>query len=442
MDVVHPICCGIDVHKEQVTACIRIVEAQGRVHTEVEEFSTVVSGLMALAQWLSEANCPVVAMESTGVYWKPVYHILSEQVEVVVGNAREMRPPPGKKTDKKDAKWIAELLAHGLIRPSFVPPPQIAALRSLTRTRVKLVQMRTQAKNRVHQVLEDTNIKLSSVVSDLFGVSARKMLDALVSGEREPSRLAALALGTLKQKIPALELALEGQFTEQHGLLIRLSLAQVDLFNEQIAQLDEQIAVVLEPMSPEVEQLCSIPGVNQTAAQGLIGEFGTALDRFVSAERLASWAGVCPGNNESAGKRRSGRTRKGNRWIRRLVVQCAWAARRTDTHLGKTFRRLEKRLGGKKAALAVGHKIVVIVYHLLTEGTFYEEARYARPNPKEDQRRIRRAVGQLESLGYEVDFDEGSQVRHLVEQLESLGYAVEFDEANVDDGACSAAVGF
>jgi transposase len=402
MQVVHPVCCGLDVHQATLTACVRRVSADGQITADLREFGTTYPALLALSDWLVAEHCPVVAMESTGVYWKPIYHVLVGVVEVLVGNAREMRPRPGKKTDKADARWIAELLAHGLIRPSFVPPPAIRALRDLTRTRVGLVQTRTQAKNRVQKVLEDSNIKLASVVSDVFGKSGRRMLQALIDGERSPQKLASMALGRLRRKLPELEVALTGQFSDHHGRIITLSLELIDLLERQIAELNAQIGVLVEPLTPQLEQLDSIPGVDVTAARDILGEIGTDMSRFGSASRLASWAKVSPGNNESAGKRRRGRTGKGNRYLRRILVQCAWSARKTPTFLGRTFRRLEARMGGKKAAVAVGHKILVIVYQLLGQGTFYEEQRYADQRPKQEEHARKRAIQALERLGYSV----------------------------------------
>ena len=346
--------------------------------------------------------CPVVALESTGVYWKPIYHVLVGMAEVFIGNAYDMRRRPGKKTDKADAIWIAELLAHGLIQPSFVPPPEIRALRDLTRTRVALIQTRTQAKNRIQAVLEDTNIKLASVASDVFGKSGRQMLDALIAGERDPQKLAAMALGKMRRKLPQLELALTGQFTDHHGRIIQGALDLIDLLDTQIAQIDEQIEELVEPLRPQIDQLDTIPGVNATAAWLIIAEIGTDMSRFGSHARLSSWAGVSPGNNESAGKRRRGKSRRGNRYLRRVLVQCAWGARKTATFLGRTFRRLEVRIGKKKAALAVAHKILVIIYHLLSEGTFYDEGRYEQVGPKQEARERKRAIKALERLGYRV----------------------------------------
>ena len=402
MQVDHPVCGGIDVHKDTLTACLRRVDANGHVSKEGREFATTYPSLLALSDWLVEQHCPIVGMASTGVYWKPVYHVLVGTVEVYIGNAHELRRRPGKKTDKRDAAWSAELLAHGLIRPSFVPPPDICALRDVTRTRVALVQTRSQSKNRVHQLLEDTNLKLGSVVSDLFGVTGRRMRAALVAGERDPQVFASLALGTLKHKRPQLARALTGQFTAHHGTLLALVLELIERLDRQIATLDQQIGALVAPLHAQIAPLDSLPGGDSIAARDILAEIGTDMSRFGDAARLASWAGVCPGNHASAGKRYRGKTCKGHRSLRRVLGQCAWGARKTPTFLGRTFRRLEVRLGKKKAALAIAHTIRVIVYHLLAEGTCYEEARYDQWHPRQEARERHRAIKALERLGYTV----------------------------------------
>jgi transposase len=269
VEVVHPICCGLDVHKSLVVACLRRDHGGGNIHKETRSFATTLPDLKAFASWLAEQNCPVVAMESTAVYWRSVYHVLQGSFEIVVGNPRDMTRRPGKKTDKIDVDWISELLAHGLIAPSFIPASEISALRDLTRLRVTLVQARSQAKNRVHKILEDTNIKLSTVVTDLFGVSGRKMLKALIEGERDTQRVARLAVGTLKKKIPLLEIALQGYFTDHHAAIIQLSLDQVDLLDGQIRQVDNRIADLSKPHDVKLQQLASIPGVDLVAATSL-----------------------------------------------------------------------------------------------------------------------------------------------------------------------------
>jgi transposase len=340
-----------------------------------------------------------------GVYWKPIYHVLVGVVEVIVGKAREMRPRPGHKTAPAAARWIAALLAPGLSRPRFLPPPPIGALRDLTRTWVALVQTRSQSKHRVYKSLEDTNSKLASVVTDLFGKSGRRMLAALLAGERDPPTRAALALGQLRRKVPELALALTGQCTDHHGRLIQAALDLIDLLNRQIANLDQQVGELLGLLAPQIEQLTSIPGVEALAARTIFAEIGTNRSRFGSDARLASWAGMCPGKNESAGKRRRGKTRQGNRSLRRVFGQCAWTTRKTPTFLGRTCRRLEGRLGGQKAALAVGHKILVIVYHLLAEGTFYEEARDTHLQPRQEAQQRQRALKALERLGSHVTLE-------------------------------------
>ena len=294
---------------------------------------------MACRTWLNEHGCPIAVLESTGVYWKPMYHVLVATLEVVVANARSVRQRPGKKTDKADAAWLAELLAHGLIEPSFIPPPAVQALRDLTRTRVALVQTRTQVQNRISKVLEDTNIKVAHAMSDLFGTSGRRMRKALCAGERHPKQLAALALGTLRRKLPELAVALTGQFTAHHGRFIQGELELMALLERQRAELDEQIRQATETCAPQLAQRQSLPGITAMTARDIIAEIGVAMSRVGSARRWASWAGGAPGNNERAGKRRKGRTRKGNRYLRRVFVQCAWAARKTPTCIGRTFRR-------------------------------------------------------------------------------------------------------
>ncbi len=316
--------------------------------------------------------------------------------------AYEVKQRMGKKTDRADAKWLAELLAHDLIRPSFIPPPEISALRDLMRMRTTLVENRTQAKNRVLAVLETTNVKLASLLSDPFGVSGRLMMTALLDGNTTPQEMAQLAKGVLRRKIPQLGLALEGSFTEHHALMIRLNLETVDLMIQQIAQLEQQVAQAVDPVRSLLDLLMTIPGVNETAARTIIAEIGTDMSRFVTPGRLASWAGMCPGNNESAGKRRSGKTRRGNKYLRRVLAQCAWASRKTNTHVGRTFTRLQARIGGKKAAVATGHKILRIVFHLLNDGAEYDDGLYDRLHPQEEKKRRRRAVAALERLGYEV----------------------------------------
>jgi transposase len=402
MEVVNPVCCGLDVHKASITACLRQVMSGGMIKLENRTFDTNMRGLTSLLDWLMESECRIAAMESTGVYWRPVYHVLSPVLTVWVANPAEVKQRRGKKTDKADAQWIAELLAHDLIQPSFIPPAEINALRDMVRTRTALVNNRTQAKNRVLAILEDTNIKLSSVASDTFGKSGRAMIDALVDGHRDPKALAQMAKGILKRKIPQLEAALEGSFTEHHAFLIQVSLSVIDLLDKQIAELDKHVESMVIPLRKEVDVISSIPGVSETSARAIISETGIDMNRFVTDTRLVAWACMCPGNNESAGKRKRGKTRKGNRYLRRMLVECAWAAGKTDSFLGRTFRRLQARIGGKKAAVAVGHKILVIIFHLLNEGVLYDEGRYNHLSPREEEKQKKRAVETLQRLGFNV----------------------------------------
>jgi transposase len=405
MHVVHPICCGLDGHQARLTAGLRRVDADGQVTTALREFGPLYSELRARSDWLRAQHCPVVAMESTGVYWQPISHVLVGVVEVRVGNAREMRPRPGHKTDPAEARWRAERCAPGLSRPRFVPPPATRALRDLTRTRVGLVQTRTQAKQRVQQVLEDSNSKRASVVSDVCGTRGPQLLTALLEGEREAQTVASMALGRLRRKRSERALAFTGQCTEPHGRLIALSLERIDLLERQRAERNEPRRLLIEPFMPQREQLDSSPGVDVPAARDILGEMGMDMSRFGSAARLASWAKGSPGNNARAGTRRRSRTGNGNRYLRRMLVPWAWSARNPPTCLGRPLRRREARVGGKRAAVAVGHTMLVIVSPLRWQGPYYEEQRYADQRPKREDRARKRAIPALERLGYRVTVD-------------------------------------
>lgn len=421
MNVLHPICCGIDVHQAILVCALRIVLPDGTAHKQLREFGTTTAQLLLLCDWLTQNDCPVVAMESTGVYWKPVYHILSPLFEVIVGNPRDMKLKKGNKTDEVDASWISELLAHGLIQASFVPPPPIRGLRDLTRMRIGLVETRTTVKNRVMKVLEDANIKLSSVASNVFGKSGRAMLEAMVRGERKPEVLAEFALGRLRKKKAQLKEALDGMVTEHHAMMLKLYLEQSDQLEEHIAQIEEKLSEQMASLQEPQRQLATIPGVSETAAQVILSEIGTNMDQFGSAQRLSSWAGVCPGNKISAGKRKGSRSRKGNKYLRRILVQCAWAASKTDTFLGRTFHRLASRMGKKRAAVAVGHKILVLVYHLLVKGEEYEESRYEDQKEKREAQHLRRALNQLNQLGYQVEINTEEKTLNVRQKEALLG---------------------
>jgi transposase len=356
MEVLYSCCCGLDVHKKTVVACLLRVGANGQGSREVQTFTTMTDDLLALAEWLTVAGCTHVAMESTGVYWKPVYNILEDQFEVMVVNAAHIKAVPGRKTDIKDAEWIADLLQHGLVRPSFIPDRPQRELRDLTRTRTALIDERSAAVNRLQKVLEDANLKVASVVTDVMGVSGRAMVEALLQGTTDPAALAELAKGRLRAKRAELERALAGRISTHHRLLLTTHLAHVDFLDEEIARLSAEIAQRLRPVADEMQRLDTIPGVDRQTAEVLLAELGTELERFPSAAHLASWAGMCPGNHESAGKQRSGRTRKGSKWLRRTLIEAACGAGRTKqagrTALAGHYRRLVARRGRQKAIVA------------------------------------------------------------------------------------------
>lgn len=375
MEVCHTACCGLDVHKKRVVVCLRTPGPNGQRRSEVQTFATTTRALMALADWLVAAGCTHVAMESTGIYWRPVYQILEErQLTVLLVNAAHVKKVPGRKTDVKDCEWIAELLEHGLLRGSFVPPAPLRKLRELTRARRQLIEIHSKGANRVQKVLETANIKLGDVATDVLGVSGRAMLKALIDGERDPQTLAALALGRLQEKRAALAEALNGHFTDHHAFLLRSLLAHLEFLEQQIGEFDRRIAEATTPMTTHLEHLDTIPGVARRSAEQIIAELGDDMRQFPTAEDAASWAGICPGNHESAGKRRHVRTPKGNRWLRSTLVECArGAARKRNSYLAAQYGRLAKRRGDKKAIVAVAHSILVAAYYMLRDGVGYRE---------------------------------------------------------------------
>lgn len=407
MDRVIERCAGLDVHKKTIAACIRVPGKGRRRRRETRTFTTTTRGLLQLRDWLAEERVTVVGMESTGSYWKPVYCLLEDEFECWLLNARHLKNVPGRKTDVKDAEWIAELVEHGLVRASFVPPRPIRELRDLTRYRKTVIQERTREVQRLEKTLEDAGIKLSSVASDILGVSGRAMLAALVAGERDPQVLADLAKRRLRSKIPQLQEALEGRFSAHHALLVSQMLARIDHCDEVVDRLCAEIDRRMEPFRDLIELLVTIPGVHVRTAEVLIAETGADMSRFPSAEHLASWAGMCPGNNESAGKHRAGTTRKGSKWLRGALTESAHAASQTkDTYLAAQFWRLTGRRGKKRAAVAVGHSILVAAYHILDRRQPYHDLggdwfvqRY------NNQAHIRRLVKQLERLGHHVTLE-------------------------------------
>ena len=374
MDVLHRSCAGLDVHKRTVVACVRRVDPAGKVTRDVKTFATMTGDLLNLSDWLAAQGVTIVAMESTGSYWKPVFNALEPRFEVVLVNAHHIKQGPGRKTDVRDSEWIAQLLQHGLLRPSFIPPRPTRELRDLTRQRTQLIGEKTAVINRIQKVLEDANIKLGSVASNALGVSGRLMIEAVIRGEYDPLKLADLARGQLRKKAPQLRRALRGGVTEHHRFLLRTQMDHLAHLERLIERYGERIEEALDPFAAAMARLVTIPGVNFRVAEVVAAEIGLDMGRFPTAGHLASWAGLASGNHESAGKRRSGRTTAGNRWLKTALVQAAWAAYRVKgSHLSKKFRRIAGSRGPKRAAVAVAHTILVIIYHLLKEGTTYQE---------------------------------------------------------------------
>lgn len=407
MQVVHERCGGLDVHKKTVVACVLSPGAGGQAEAEIRTFATMTDDLERLADWLRERGVSQAVLESTGSYWKPVWNILEERgIGLLLANAQHVKNVPGRKTDVKDAQWLAELLRHGLIRGSFVPEKKQRELRELTRYRTSVVEERTAAVNRLQKVLEGGNIKLASVASDVTGVSGRAMLAALVAGSTDAAALATLAVGQLRGQIGELQRALSGRMGDHQRFLLAQQLAHIDFLDAQLAQLDAEVAERTRPVEDAVARLDTIPGVGRRTAEVLAAEIGTDLDRFPTAGHLASWAGMSPGSDQSAGKRRSGKTRKGSPALRRALVQAAHAVGRSKkSYLGAQYRRLAARRGKNKAAVAVGHSIVVIAYYLLTRQTDYTDLGPTYFDQRDHDAVRRRLVGRLEKLGYKVSIE-------------------------------------
>jgi len=397
---------ALDVHKAQVTACVRVPGPAGRRVQEVAEFQTTVPALLGLRDWLRAHGVTQVAMEATGVYWKPVWAVLEDEFDCLLCNARHVKQVPGRKTDVADAAWLCQLLEAGLLRRSFVPPKPLRALRTLTRYRKALIGERQREANRLHKLLEDTGIKLDCVATDILGVSGRAMLEALAAGTTDPELLAELARGRLRTKIPALRQALVGRFDAQHALIISAILAHLDFLDEQAQLLSTAIEEQLAPFATAVELLCTIPGVKRRTAEVVLAEIGTDMSRFPSARHLASWAGQCPGNHRSAGKRRSGTTRHGSKWLDTALTEAALAATRsTDIYLHAQYRRLRPRCGHSRALGAVKHSILVACWHMLTTGETYRELGGNYYHQRDPNRASRRLVTQLQRLGYHVTLE-------------------------------------
>jgi transposase len=413
MEIIYQRAAGIDVGKKEVAVTVRVPgDRPGAARVEVtRKFKTFYPVLAVMARWLAERGVTHVVMESTGIYWRPVFHALCEaeaDFEVLLVNAAHVKNVPGRKTDVKDSQWLAQLLEVGLLRGSFIPPKQIAAIRDVTRYRKKLIQSRTSELARLGKVLEDAGVKIDSVASSITTKSARDMIEALIGGQRDPRVLADLARGVMRAKIPDLSMALAGRFGDHHAVLARLHLDMIDHLEATIARLDAQVETMTDPFAAQIMALCTIPGIGERTAQVIVSEIGVDMSRFPTAAHLASWAGLCPGNNESAGKHGNTRTRKGNQEIRTALVEAAWAAARTSTYLGAKFRRLHRRFGkkgGGKAAVAIAHDLLVIAWHVLHDGVEFHDLGpdyFTRPDNPATTRRKDHLVHELQALGYTV----------------------------------------
>lgn len=404
MDAIIETCCGLDVHQATVVACLLTGKADEKPRKQIKTFRTITRDLVAMCEWLRTAGCTHVAMESTGVYWKPVYAVLEGDFELVVGNAHHIRNVPGRKTDVKDSEWIADLLRHGLIRKSFVPPKPLRELRDLLRYRRKLSETGAAERNRLLALLETANIKLANVASDVFGVSGRRMLHAIIEGTWSPVEIAQLAQGRLRKKLGELQLALEGSVQPHHRLLLRMQLRRIETVDHELAFLDEHIDDKLEPYRAQHELLKTIPGVSNHVAAVVIAELGVDMTVFPTARHVAAWAGVSPGNNESAGKRKNGKARRGNVYLKTTLLSAATAAAKTKRgFLKDKYFRLKARRGGLRAAVAIAHKILVAAYHILTQRVAYHDLGDVYLDTLDRTRTTKNLVRRLERLGFAVD---------------------------------------
>lgn len=402
MEMLYARCAGLDVHKKSVMAAVRIAEG-GQVREYVEEFGTTTHGLLELSEFLARHGVTHVGMEATGVYWRPVWHILEGQFTLMLANAAHVKNVPGRKTDVKDAVWLADLMAHGLIRSSFVPPEPVQELRQLTRTRKQLIGEITQHTLRLQKVLEDTNIKVTNVLTDLMGVTGRAILRNLISGQTDPQVLADLARGRLKNKHDKLVEALHGRVTEHHRFMLQLHLGTVEMLEQRVAEIDERLGGALEPFRVAVEQLKTIPGVAQRTAEVLVSEIGVDMSRFPTAQHLVSWAGLCPRNDESAGKKRSTRLRKSSRWLKATLIQAAWGStHKKDGYLRAQYLRLKARRGPKRAVVAVAASMLVAAWNMLSQGTVWQDLGEQHFTLRNKAKVARNLSRRLEALGFVV----------------------------------------
>lgn len=401
METIHERCAGVDVHSRELRVCIRRMEG-GRLRQEVRSFGTTTRELLALGDWLKRERVSIVAMESTGVYWKPVWNVLDGMVELMLVNAQHIKKVPGRKTDTQDCQWIAQLLQHGLLRASFVPERPQRELRDLTRARSQVVAQCAQVCNRVQKVLEDANIKLTETVSDVLGASGRDMVRALIAGQSDPEVLAELARGRMRSKRESLKVAFEGRINEHHRFMLEVLMQELSGLEAVVARLEKRIEELTASMEVQIQSLCGIPGISRTVAVVILAEVGKDMSRFADAAHLASWAGICPGNHESGGKRKSGRTCRADRWLKSALSQAAWAATHTRTYFRAQYHRIARRRGKKRALLAVAHSLLRVVYHVLRDGTAFNDLGMDWFDRRNSERLQNHLVRRLESLGYQV----------------------------------------
>jgi transposase len=403
MELLHAHCAGLDVHRDTVVACVRVA-SDGQITHQIETFSTMTPGLLALSDWLSQHHVTHVAMEATGVYWKPVWHLLSNDFELVLANARDVKNVPGRKTDVKDAAWLADLMAHGLIRSSFVPPSPIQDLRSLTRTRKQLVRERASHVQRIDKTLQDANLKLGTVLTDIMGMSGRAIIESLIAGLTDPRLLIERLHNNVKAPRGRILDALQGTITDNHRFLLKLHLRQIDELDKSIADIDSEVGARLAPFRSATERLSQIPGIGDVAAAAILAEIGVDMSRFPSAGHLVSWAGLCPRNDESAGKRRSTRLRKSGSWLKPLLVQCAWSAtRKKGSYFQAQFLRLRARRGARKAIVAVAASLITTIYAMLSRNQDYKDLGAQHFHRADRQKLANRLIRKLGELGFQVD---------------------------------------
>jgi transposase len=403
MEVLHPRCAGLDVHKDSVVACVRIA-VEGKVKQEVRTFGTTTTALEELANWLRAEGCTHAAMEATGIYWKPVWHALEDVLELVLANAAHIKNVPGRKTDVNDATWIADLLAHGLIRGSFVPDASIQEMRALTRTRKQLIREKAAHVQRIQKTLEDANLKIASVASDIMGQSGRAIVEALIAGETKAETLADLTSGRLKANRSTIVESLRGRVTANHRFLLKLHFDQVKAIEQAIDSVDKEVDAVVEPFRAAVQQLTTMPGISDSVAEVIVSEVGVDMSKFPTPAHLVSWAGLCPRNDESAGKRRSTRVRKGAPWLKTTLVQAAWAAARSKkSYLGAQFLRLKSRRGPRKAIMAVAASMLTAIYFMLRDGVAYRDLGHDYFERVNKAKAAERMVRRLNALGFQVE---------------------------------------